>query len=102
MIFTIVLLTLFIVVLLYTVFRVGFSKHVCYAIHFRTKLARMAQTDNTWLETYNRMPSIKRMAWISYFGSLKNLLTEEEQEKYVRYDIQHTKLEGRRKIDLNL
>jgi hypothetical protein len=87
---------------MYVKYRVRYSKNVCHAIHFKTKLLRMAKEDSMWLYVHNRLPDEHVMAKKAMFGSMHDSLTSDEKDKYYLYNAKHVETKGKRNVDLNI
>ena len=85
------ILVIIIAVLIYLSNRVNYSRYVCHAINFRTKLIKMSEKDTYWLEVYENLPDIKEMARITKRSGTMSCLTKEQQLQYFKYDLMERK-----------
>jgi len=86
------ILVIFIAVIIFIASRINYSRYVCHAINFRTKLLKMGMKDSYWHDVYDSLPDIKELSKITKRSGTMGCLTEEQQLKYFEYDLMERKV----------
>lgn len=81
------ILVIFIAMIIFIDNRVNYSRYVCHATNFRTKLLKMGRKDHYWLDVYDNLPDLKKMSRITKNVGAVGCLTEEQRLRYFEYDL---------------